>query len=64
MTGIERLAIAVAVGLIQAVAVWTISTIYNLPKVWPGTILAFAISVPTVLLALLLLVRLRSGGRR
>jgi hypothetical protein len=58
MSGIERLAIAVAVGLIQAVVVWTISTINDFPRVWPGTLLVFAMSVPTVLLFL------RPGDRR
>jgi hypothetical protein len=58
MSGIERVVIAVAIGLVQAVIVWTVSTVYRLPSVWPGTILVFAMGVPTVLLLL------RTGGRR
>lgn len=58
MTGIERVALAVAAGLIQSVIVWIVSVATGATRVWPGVILVFALGVSSALMLL------RSDPRR
>lgn len=55
----ERLLVAVLVGLVNASLVYVASDILDAPRLWPGTVLAFASTTLTTLLFL----RARRGGR-
>jgi hypothetical protein len=46
----ERILIAICVGLAQAVLVWTLSTLLHTPRIWPGTILGFAMGTASALI--------------